>query len=121
MDNTKRNVFRILHGFLNLNEVVDKWTEDKKNHKVLFAYYNLDSSGSSMDINSIAGVIDEMWTDSEGLVVSIQTSGTPAGRKLEVMLEYPDTLWKVGAIGNVRDDGTGKNLDSLSGIYFLDK
>lgn len=120
MATQKRNVFRVLHGFEGIEDVVEKWKDNMDEGKVIFLYLNLEKN-TAPEITKIAGIVVEMWCDSEGLVVASQTMDTDAGVELETLLENPTLSFTIGPIATYHTKGDRNILDSLSGIYFTNK
>jgi hypothetical protein len=119
-ETTKLHTFRVLHGFKGLDASATKFKEDQAEDKVMFAYLNLNQN-LDLDITKIAGIVQEVWTDAEGLLVAVQITSTPSGMELEGILSDSSKALTMGPIAMVRKDGSDDVLDSLIGIYFSDK
>lgn len=119
-ESTQLHTFRILHGYTGLDAAVTKFKEDKAEDKVMFAYLNLNEN-LDLDITKIAGVVQEVWTDSEGLLAAVQTLDTPTGTELAEVLADRSKPLKMGPIAVVHKSGKKDVLNSLIGIYFSNK
>lgn len=119
-ETTKLHTFRILHGYTGLDAAVTKFKEDQTEDKVMFAYLNLNEK-LDLDITKIAGVVQEIWTDAEGLLVAMQTLDTPVGTALADVLADRSKPLTMGPIATVHKSGKKDVLDALVGIYFSDK
>lgn len=121
VDTNSKTVFRILHGCTGLPEIVNKWKSDNNEGKITFIYLNAKSKNMT-DITKIAGFVENMWADSEGLVVVLQFADTEAGHKLIENFNGSRTF-TLSPIAKV-NGSTSQDKDqvvSFSGINFTTK